>query len=58
MTNSIAWALLTIIYLISIYYIQYMLVGAQDMIAALASTVGVFYGIFAMYLLGLRLEKC
>ena len=39
-----------------IYYIQYMLVGAQDMIAALASTVGVFYGIFAMHLLGWRLE--
>ena len=54
-TNSVGWALLTILYIISIYYIQYMLVGTQDMIAAFASAVGVFYGIFGMHLLGWRL---
>ena len=56
MTNSIAWALLTILYIISIYYIQYILTGYQDAIAAFASTVGVFYGIFGMHLLGWRME--
>ena len=56
MTNSIAWALLTILWMISIYYIQYMFVGTQDIIVALASTVGVFYGIFGMHLLGWRLQ--
>lgn len=52
MTNSIAWVLLTILYIISIYYMQCMLIGTQDMIVVLASSVGVFYGIFGMYLLG------
>lgn len=31
---------------------QCMLIGTQDMIVVLASSVGVFYGIFGMYLLG------
>lgn len=56
MTNSIAWVLLTMLYIISIYYIQYMLTGFQDAIAGFASTVGVFYGIFGIYLLGWRPE--